>query len=161
MNILIGTIMLCVGAWWLWRKLPDDDTRRQALQASIELSKFTLPRITMALIGAALFAELLPADRIEGLFGAEAGLTGIALAVLIGPLVPGGPFVAFAIGAAGMQVGASDAALMAFIASWGLFSLTKAVGYEIPLIGGRFALTRLLASLPLPFLLAFFARVLL
>lgn len=160
MNIVIGTILLWGGAFWLWGKLPDGDARRRALSGSAELAKFTLPRITLALIGAALFAELLPADRIEGLFGAEAGLTGIALAVLIAPITPGGAFVAFAIGAAGLRVGASEASVMGYVASWGLFSVTKAIAYEIPLVGGRFAATRYLVSLPLPFLVALAALAL-
>ena len=104
-----------------------------------------------------MFAELLPADRIEGLFGAEAGFTGILLAVLIAPVTPGGAFVAFAIGAAGLRVGASEAAVMAYVSSWGLFSLTKAIAYEIPLLGGQFALRRYLISIPLPFIVALVA----
>ena len=157
MNIIIGTILLWGGALWLWNKLPDAIARRQSVRDSIELAKFTLPRITLALIGAALFAELLPADRIEGLFGAEAGFTGILLAVLIAPVTPGGAFVAFAIGAAGLRVGASEAAVMAYVSSWGLFSLTKAIAYEIPLLGGQFALRRYLISIPLPFIVALVA----
>lgn len=161
MNILIGTILLWAGAYWLWQKLPDTDARQLALKNTVELTKFTVPRVVLALIGAALFAELLPADQIEGMFGSEAGLTGIVLAVLIAPIVPGGPFVVFAIGAAGLQVGASQAAAMAYVTSWGLFSLTKAIAYEIPLVGARFMLRRFLVSLPLPFIVAAAALVLL
>ena len=160
MNIIIGTILLWGAAFWLWRKMPGQTERRQSLKDSIELAKFTLPRITLALIGAALFAELLPADKIEGLFGNEAGLMGIILAVLIAPVTPGGAFVAFAIGAAGLRVGASEAAVMAYVTSWGLFSVTKALAYEIPLLGGGFVLRRYLISIPLPFIVAIAALAL-
>lgn len=154
MNILVGTLLLWAGAAWLWHKLPDTGARRRALEGAVALARFTLPRLTVALIGAALFAELLPADRIESLFGAQAGLRGLLLATLVAPFTPGGAFVAFAIGAAGLRVGATEAAVMAYVCSWGLFSLTRSLAYETPILGGRLVLRRYAVSLPLPFLVA-------
>lgn len=155
MNIVIGTIFLGAVAGLLWLRLPNDTARQEAKTGAIQLALFISPRITVALIGAALFADLLPAEVVRDMFGSGSGLVGLALAVLIGPLTPGGAFVCFAIAAAGLQVGASEIAVMAYVTSWALFSVTKTLAYELPLLGGRFLLYRALLSLPIPFLVGF------
>ena len=160
MNILIGTVLLVGLALWLWRQLPDGDARERARTEVKRLAVFILPRITVALIGAALFAELLPAEQVRELFGSGSGVTGLALAVLLGPLTPGGPFVCFAVAAAGLQVGASSAAVLAYVTAWALFSATKVLAYEMPLMGQSFVLKRLILSLPIPFFVAMGAALL-
>lgn len=154
MNIVIGTVLLVGLAAWLWRQLPDADARARATEEVKRLAGFILPRITVALIGAALFAELLPAERVRELFGSGAGITGLLLAAALGPLTPGGPFVCFAVAAAGLQVGASNAAVLAYVTGWSLFSMTKVLAYEAPLMGRSFTLRRVVLSLPIPFLVA-------
>ena len=57
MNILIGTVLLGGLAAWLWSRLPDDDARRMAWEEAVKLARFILPRIAVALVGAAFFAE--------------------------------------------------------------------------------------------------------
>lgn len=152
MNVLIGTVLLVAAAIWLWRKLPNDDARTLARLEAIRLARFIFPRITLALIGAAMFAELLPAEAIRDLFGSDAGLLGLALAVFIGPLTPGGAFVCFAIAAAALQVGAADGAVAGYVTSWALFSLTKTLAYELPMLGIDLTFRRVTLSLPIPFL---------
>lgn len=153
-NVLIGTILLGGLAVWLWSKLPDPDARDTARREAVQLARFILPRITVALVGAAFFADLLPEDRVRELFGAGAGITGLLLAALLGPLTPGGAFVCFAVAAAGLAVGASNAAVLAYVTAWALFSVTKLLAYEMPLINRDFALRRVALSLPLPFIVA-------
>ncbi len=154
MNILIGTLLLVGLAAWLWRQLPDADARARATEEVKRLASFILPRITVALIGAAFFAELLPEERVRELFGSGAGISGLLLAAALGPLTPGGPFVCFAVAAAGLQVGASNAAVLAYVTAWSLFSATKVLAYEAPLMGRSFTLRRLALSLPIPFIAA-------
>lgn len=155
MNILIGTIFLGVAALWLWQKLPGPEARSQARADATRLGWFIFPRITIALIGAALFAELLPPELVRDMFGSDAGALGILLAVLIGPITPGGAFVCFAIAAAGLQVGAAEAAVAAYVTSWALFSVTKTLAYEMPMLGMHMTLGRVVLSLPIPFLVGF------
>ncbi len=150
MNILIGTILLGFAALWLWRQLPDDAARALARHEVIQLARFIFPRIVVALVGGALFADLLPTEIVRDMFGDDAGLWGIIIAALIGPVVPGGPFVCFAIAAAGLQVGATEAAVMAYVTSWSLFSLTKLLAYELPILGVGLTGRRLILSLPIP-----------
>ena len=44
----------------------------------------------------------------------------------------------------------SLAACVAFYLSWSLLGLTRIIQWELPLMGGEFALVRYLACLPLP-----------
>ena len=155
MNILIGTILLVGVAVWLWRKLPDDDARAHARSEILDLARFMLPRIVIALVGAALFADLLPEEMVRDAFGVDAGLWGLVIAVALGPLTPGGPFVCFAIAAAGLQIGATEGTVMAYVTSWAAFSLTKVLAYELPIMGTSTTARRLALSLPIPFLVGF------
>ncbi len=108
----------------------------------------------MALIGASFFAELLPEEEVRRLFGTSAGFGGMIVAALLGPITLGGVFVCFTVAAAGLKVGASSAAVMTYVTAWALFSATKMLAYEMPLMGRSFTIRRLVLSLPLPFVVA-------
>lgn len=159
MNILIGTILLAGLAIWFYRRLAPDQ-RPPAFDAAFATLAFTLPRIVVALIGAGLFAELLPADRVEALFGHDGGWRGILLAAALGPPTPGGAFVSFAIGAAALKAGASVPAVLAYVTSWGLFSVTKMMTYELPLMGQRPMWLRVAYSWPFPLIVGAAAALL-
>lgn len=154
MNIVIGTLLLGGMALYLWSRLLDAEARDRALTEAKRLGLFNFPRITVALIGASFFAELLPEEEVRRLFGASAGFGGLLFATLLGPLTPGGVFVCFAVAAAGLKVGASSAAVLAYVTAWALFSATKVLAYEVPLMGRQFTLRRLVLSIPIPFLVA-------
>ncbi|MBB95856.1 MAG: hypothetical protein CML68_14845 [Rhodobacteraceae bacterium] len=149
MNIVIGTVLLLGLAGWFWLKL-GPDARPEALSRTRSTLAFTLPRIVVALVGAGLFAELLPPDRVQALFGEDGGWKAILLAALLGPPTPGGAFVSFAIGAAALKAGASIPAVLAYVTSWSLFSITKILVYEIPMMGSRAMWLRVALSWPFP-----------
>ncbi|MEM8730243.1 MAG: hypothetical protein AAGF79_10010 [Pseudomonadota bacterium] len=151
MNILIGSILLLALAAWFYAKL-GKDRRPEAFAATRDTLAFTLPRIVVALIGAGLFAELLPDERVEALFGREGGWAGIGLATVLGPLTPGGAFVSFAIGAAALKAGASVPAVLTYVTAWSLFSVTKLLTYEMPIMTARVMWLRVALSWPIPFL---------
>jgi uncharacterized membrane protein YraQ (UPF0718 family) len=155
MSIVIGTILLWGGAAYLLRRLWRNDRAlfHEALSRSRTTFLFILPRVAVGLIGSGFLAELLPEDHIGSLFGYEAGFTGVMLATFFGAVTPGGPFVAFAIGAAALKAGASEAALVAYVTSWSVFCLNRSFAYELPILGARFMTTRWALSLPVPFLI--------
>ncbi|KUP95066.1 hypothetical protein [Tritonibacter horizontis] len=161
MNILIGTVLITVAAIWLWCKLPNDDWRRASYRASYDTLLFTAPRILVALLGAGFFAELLPADQVRQVLGAEAGVSAVLLAIALGPITPGGAFVSFAIAAAALKAGAAPVAAVAYVTSWSLFSMTKIFAYELSFMGRSATLSRILVSLPVPFAVAALAALLL
>ena len=88
------------------------------------------------------------------LLGEEAGIAAVLLAVVLGPLTPGGAFVSFAIAAAALKTGASPVAAIAYVTSWSLFSTTKIFAYELSFMGRRATLLRILVSLPVPFVIS-------
>ncbi|EPX85268.1 hypothetical protein [Salipiger mucosus] len=154
MNILIGTVLIGAGALWLWWSLPNAEWRRAAGRASLDTLAFTAPRVLVALLGAGFFAELLPGDEVRRLLGDDAGAGAVLLAIALGPLTPGGAFVSFAIAAAALRAGAAPVAAVAYVTSWSLFSTTKIFAYELSFMGRQATLTRVLVSLPVPFLVA-------
>ncbi len=52
-------------------------------------------------------------------------------------------------------MGAADAAVAAYVTSWALFSVTKTLAYEMPMLGMQMTLGRVALSLPIPFLVGF------
>ena len=155
MNILIGTVLLWALALAMLTRLrrTAPDTVAELRARALSTMGFMVPRLVVGLIGAGFMAELLPVGRIEQVFGESAGLSGIGLASVFGALTPGGPFVAFAIGAAALKAGAGWAALMAYVTAWSVMNLNRSIAYELPLMGRRFLLLRSAISLPLPLLL--------
>lgn len=152
MNIVIGTLVLMALAFWVWRKLETVARRDQAFQGLWRMIRMNLPRLVLALISAGLFAELLPESLVQAHLGDTSGLQGIAIGALLGVVTPGGAFVAFALAAGAVKAGAAEPAMVAYVTAWSLFSLTKVVAEELVFLGGRFILTRVAVSLPIPFL---------
>ena len=155
MNILIGTVVLWGLALWMLRKMQGQDAEdRAAMWARSKATViFMLPRIFVGLLGAGFLAVLLPVDQIERNFGTESGLMGITLATIFGLITPGGPFVAYAIGAAAMKAGATLAPLMAYVTAWSIVNLNRSIAYELPLMGRHFLLLRTILSVPVPMVL--------
>lgn len=159
MNILIGTVLIGIVALWLFLRLPNAEWRQAAYANSWTMVQFTAPRIVVALLGAGFFAELLPPEQVRALFGEDAGLKGALLAIALGPITPGGAFVSFAIGAAALKAGAAPMMVVAYVTAWSLFSATRFLAYELPLMGRRMALQRVALCLPVPFAVAALAAL--
>lgn len=152
MNILIGTLVLGALAVWVWQKLETDARRRQAYAGVWRMIQNNLPRLIVALISAGLFAELLPQDMVRAYLGEASGFAGVVLGTLLGIATPGGAFVSFALAAGAMEAGATAPAMVAYLASWSLFALTKVITEEMAFLGPRFVMTRVLFTWPIPFI---------
>lgn len=155
MNILIGTVLLWALALWVLARMragaPDD--LPAVLARTRQTLVFMAPRVVAGLVGAGFMAELLPVGQVERAFGPGSGIGGVVLATALGAVTPGGPFVAFAIGAAALKAGAAWAPLMAYVTAWSAMNLNRAIVYELPLMGRRFTLIRAAVSLPLALVL--------
>lgn len=160
MNIVIGTALLLGLAVW-FRRLLGPDRMPEALSATWRTLAFTLPRICVALIGAGFFAELLPGEKVQSLFGPEAGILSFPIAAALGVLTPGGAFVSFAIAAAALQAGADIPAVLSYVTAWALFSLSRTLAYEAPMMGGAVVRLRFLVSWPIPIAVGLAALLLL
>lgn len=152
MNVLIGTVMIWAAALWTLRHLQRiaPEQLPQVRREARHLFLIMLPRTIIGLTGAGFMAELLPQDQVRALFGPDSGLAGVMLASVVGALVPGGPVVAFAVGAAAVKAGAGLGALMAFITGWSIFSMTRTLTHEAAIMGWSFLGRRLLVSWPAP-----------
>jgi len=155
MNIVIGTILLWALALEVLRRMRRD--AREHLPALWAQTRdrlvFMVPRVFAGLIGAGFLAELMPVEHVDEYFGNASGFGGVLLATVLGAATPGGPFVAFAIGAAALKAGAGWAALIAYVTCWSVINLNRAIAYELPLMGRRFTVLRTVLSLPLPLVL--------
>ena len=155
MNIVIGTVLLWALAIWLMRKLgaEDADGLGNAKARARATFVFILPRVILGIVGAGFLAEMMPRDHIDTLFGESAGFTAILLAVGLGALTPGGPFVAFAVGAAALKAGASEGAVVAYVTAWMAVCINQSLAYEAGFMGWPFLLRRWALSIPVPLVL--------
>ncbi len=118
-----------------------------------------LPLLIFAFILAGLIQVLIPKEVISRWIGKESGWTGILIGSVAGGLMPGGPYVAFPIAAALYKTGASIGALVAFIAGWSLWGLSR-LPIEVGLLGVKVTVARLVATLIFPPLAGFLAQLL-
>jgi len=119
-----------------------------------------LPRIALAIVVAGFFAVLLPAELVATWLGRDSGMTGILVGALAGGVTPGGPMLSFPIVAILFQAGAGAGPLIAYLTAWSVFALHRIFAFELPMMGGRFALLRLTSSLALPFVAGILAMLL-
>jgi uncharacterized membrane protein YraQ (UPF0718 family) len=117
------------------------------------------PRIPFALFAAECIGRLLPREYVAAWLGADAGLPGIVVGAITGWLLPGGPMVAFPLAIALARAGAEQAPLVALITAWALLAINRTLLFEVPLMGTRFTLARIVVSAPLPVLAGILAAV--
>ncbi len=110
-----------------------------------------LPRLLIGFAIAGLVLAILPESEIARWLGAESGLRGIGIAWLVGSLLPtGGPYVTFPIMAGLMRSGAGMGPMITFLAAKSLLGPIRVLAWELPLLGGEFMVSRVLASLFVP-----------
>jgi uncharacterized membrane protein YraQ (UPF0718 family) len=118
----------------------------------------TVPRIIAAMGVAGFIWVILPRDKLTRLVGQESGWRGLVIATGAGIVTPGGPAAAFSLLAVLGGAGADRGALVAYIASWAMLGLQRVLVWDVPFMGAEFSITRLLISLPLPFIAGLIAR---
>lgn len=109
-----------------------------------------VPRLIVAVLVSGFFSAIVPTELVAGSIGKESGMKGILIASLVGGFTPGGPIICFPIVVILYKAGAGIPPLIAFITAWSVFAFHRIVMYEIPVMGIRFAVLRLLSSLVLP-----------
>lgn len=133
---------------------------RQGLKVAWENIAVMGPRIAMAIVVAGFFAVILPTDLVAEWIGRDSGMMGILVGSVTGGLTPGGPMLSFPIVAILFKAGAGTGPLIAYLTAWSVFAIHRLFAFELPLMGGRFALLRLVSSLSLPFLAGILAMLL-
>ncbi len=122
---------------------------KQGVTLSFERFFAVLPRMGLAILAAGFVSKLVPSGPIAHHIGPDSGFYGILLASVIGAFIPSGPSVSFPVVVVLLQAGAGFPQVVAFLSAWSVVALHRMLIYEIPLMGWRFSLVRVLAALPL------------
>ena len=150
--MLVGTIIMWVltlllGAIAYGRP---GQVHKEGLRLALEQFRNIVPRVVMAVLTASFLGSLVPEELIASWLGAGTGIGGILVAAVIGGFVPGGPMLSFPVAVVLLKTGAGIPQLTAFLAAWSVFAMHRMISYEMPLMGWRFSMVRLVASLALP-----------
>lgn len=121
-----------------------------ALVDAAELMLLVGPILVTAVLISGYVQTMVPRDAMERWLGRGSGLRGLTLAAMAGALTPGGPFAAFPLVVALWESGAGFGVCVAYLTSWSVLGIQRALVWEIPLLGADFVLLRLAASLVLP-----------
>jgi uncharacterized membrane protein YraQ (UPF0718 family) len=135
---------IVLGADAFWQSLSED------CALVLELA----PKLAGAAQVAAFVPIILPGDVVARLLGGNAGVRAVAIAAGVGAVTPGGPITSFPLVAALRAAGSGDFALIAFVTSWSTLGMQRILMWELPLMGEHFTLLRILVSIPLPFIAA-------
>lgn len=138
-------------AWAVWRR-EGRPGLAAAGQGALDQGSALMIRLPLALVATAFLIHALPLQALSPVIGPASGLTGIAIAALIGGVMPGGPMTSFPLALVFVNAGAGTPQIVALIAGWSVFALHRLLAYEAPIMGWHFALLRILASLPVPIL---------
>lgn len=131
----------------------------EILATDFDLLLGVLPKVLAGCLIGVFVTLLLPREKVARWVGAESGFGGILIATVMGAILPGGPFTIYPVAGAFLLVGADVGAVVAFITSWSLLGYARALVWELPFFGIEFVGWRVLAALPLPFLAAWLARI--
>jgi uncharacterized membrane protein YraQ (UPF0718 family) len=133
-----------------WRR--HDGSARRSVKDAWQDFLHMLPRLALGVIGAGFIAKAVPEGVVLQWFGPNTGISGTAAAALAGVVMPGGPVVGFALGAAALKAGAGLPQVVAFVTAWSLFTLNRVLVWEVTTMPKGFVLLRIAVSLPFPFI---------
>ncbi len=117
-----------------------------------------LPKVVAGCLIAVFITFLMPREVVVRWVGEESGFLGLVIASALGAITPGGPFTIYPIAGAFFAMGADIGAVVAFVTSWTLIGLTRALVWEMAFFGPHFVLWRIALSLLLPFFAGLLAR---
>ena len=130
------------------------------LKSGLRLFLDILPRLVAALVLTGMLQVLISPEWIQQWLGRSAGHRGIFVGFVAGILTPGGPLVSFPMMAVFYQSGVSLSALVSYTTSWSLFGFQRVLAWELPFMGSRFVLARVLPTLVFPILAGYLVRLL-
>lgn len=133
---------------------------RAGLKNAWQLAAVMVRIAPFALFAAMMVAQVIPNQFIASYIGPETGLQGMAIASVAGGFLPSGPFLSFPIALTLFHTGAGPAQLVSFITGWSVYALFRVTVWEIPMMGPRFVIIRLGASLVLPMVAGILAGML-
>jgi len=155
----ITALMIAAAATVFWRDGPDRFVA--VLRSDLGIFVGILPKMLAGCLIGGFVILLLPREVVVRWVGAESGFGGLLIASSIGVILPGGPFTIYPIAGAFLAIGADAGAAIAFVTSWTLLGVNRAVIWELPFFGLDFVTWRVLIAIPLPMLAGLMARLVL
>lgn len=144
--ILVGLTLAALG--WAW--LQDPGLPAAGLASSARLVRGVWLELALGFVLAGLFDVLVPQESLVRWLGEDRGGRGIAIAWLVGLVIPGGPYVFFPVVASLWAKGVSAGALITLITAKTLVSPVRMLTYEAPLIGWPLTWARFIPAVLLP-----------
>jgi len=138
----------------------DSSLPLEGLKAGGKLFWDILPALILAFIAAGMITKVLPREFLTQFLGEQSGFRGLFIATIAGSLTPGGPFIQFPIVASLLKGGAGIAPLMTYISAWSLFGISRFLVFEMPILGWKLSICRIIASLIFPILIGILTRFL-
>ena len=138
-------VVLFVIAW----RMPGE-THIEGLREGWQMAMVNLPRVILALLTAGFLSHLMPQEIIAEWVGHESGLKGIVIATVLGTIMPGGPLIAFPLVILLIKAGAGMPALVTFLTAWSVLGVQRIIGFELPMMGGKFVANRVAIAVLLP-----------
>lgn len=129
-----------------------------ALGQDLFFMAILLPKIAGGVLIAVLLQYVLPKKRMSRLVGPESGWRGLALAALVGAVVPGGPSITFPLVIGLMAAGADVGAAVAMVSGWLLLNVSRTLIWELSFLPADVVALRIMLSLALPVLLGALVR---
>ncbi|MFB3884256.1 MAG: permease [Thermodesulfobacteriota bacterium] len=122
----------------------------KGLKTAWDFTYKVFPRMILAILVCGFFSVIVPTDLVVSWLGKESGMKGILIASLVGGFTPGGPIISFPIVVIFFKAGAGIPSLIAYLTAWTTLAFHRTITYEIPLLGFRFTVVRILSTLLLP-----------
>lgn len=152
--ITVVGVGAAIATWFL--KGPEVFT--EVLDKDLEIFVETTPKFLAAVLLACWLRLMLSREVIARHLGAESGWRGLFIATGAGIVVPGGPMTAFPLSVAFLEGGADRGTIVAFVTSWLMLGLQRAIVWEMAFLDPHIVGLRLLVSLPVPILMGWLAR---
>lgn len=159
-NVTLIVMVIFAGALTLIAYHKSPSTALEGLKSGGNLFLDILPAMGVAFIAAGMMMQVLPRDLLTQWLGEESGLRGLLIATVAGSFTPGGPFIQFPIVAALLKAGAGVGPVMAYVTSWSLIGVNRFFVFELPLLGFKLSVSRIIASLIFPVVIGLLTRFL-
>ncbi|MFW5731478.1 MAG: permease [Desulfonatronovibrionaceae bacterium] len=155
----IFILTLCLVTTFIAMK-KDLQLAQEGLYQGLEMLLRLMPILIVAFILAGMMEKIIPREYMAQMLGQDSGFKGLFIGALAGAVMPGGPFVLFPIMAVILKAGAGIGPLVSFLSSWALMGIHRVLVYEAPIMGWKFTLCRLGASLVFPLFIGYFSSLL-
>lgn len=151
--LLAAVILLVV----VYLKAPESADR--GLRATVALVLEITPRMIAAFVIAGLIQAIVPEEIIASWMGRESGMKGIFVGMVFGTMTPGGPMMHFPIIASLYKLGIGIGPLVSYLTAWSLIGFQRIIMWELPFLGVRVVVVRVVVSLAFPVLAGWLSEV--